>query len=252
MKLYRTLALFILCLTGLMTNSAVAQTRVQHSGDAMGSIVSGDIQTTRTTAQKTSGFSPITQLRARYTSRPLLAVGELLEIDTDQRSIRVLIDRERSVIPNALDVNARKVGTLDEVLDNEFPTSRTFVLSLRTLIKDARPGKQQQPLAVDGKVDDDSRNLKLTDFHVGDHVSVLYRMSSSPEKPARVLTFCQVDPKQKKYYLDHNPFAPRRNVFAGETDEPEKRTRRVLEALTADKVTTETIRGGVRQMIPIQ
>ena len=146
-----------------------------------------------------------------YTSRPLLAVGQLKEMDRATSSVLVAIDRERSVIPNVLISRARRQEKEAELLDREFPPERRFKLTQRTLYLDARASQKKPETRADtGRIADDEQRLRWEDFQPDDHVTVLYKLRPKADRDPLVLSFSKVDADQKDFELDFNPFGKER------------------------------------------
>lgn len=154
--------------------------------------------------------------KAVYTSRPLMAVGDIKAIDSGTSTVVVAIDRNLSALPRVLQHNAKERGVLQELLAREFPAERPFLLTRRTMFIDARIDReklQANPEALK-KFDQDKQLIKLSDFKVGDRVSVLFQMNPTAGAGARAINLCKQDPKRRDYTVDFEPspkFALRRS-----------------------------------------
>jgi hypothetical protein len=141
-----------------------------------------------------------------FTSRPLLAVGTIKKMDLVTSRVQVLIDRKRSSLPRVLKIKAEKSDQLESILDQEFPEVRSFLLHDRTLGLDARLDMRRNQVRADsGRIHEDRQFLPVESFKPGDSVSVLFRMSSTPDHIARVLTISKVDPAQENFEADFRP-----------------------------------------------
>ena len=154
-----------------------------------------------------------------YTSRPLLAVGVIKEMDRATSSVLLTIDRERSQMPNILMHRAKKAGKENELLDREFPAERRFSLSPRTMFLDARESQKKEAVRAEtGKMAEDAQQLEWSDFAPGDHATVLYKLRPNPDQPPLVITVSKVDPDQKDFEADFNPSGHKRlyrHVYTG-------------------------------------
>ncbi len=183
---------------------------------AQESTVAEDSPTTRVTISKERierHFKPRPRRSERplYTSRPLLAVGQIKEMDRATSSVLVAIDRELSAIPNVLISHARREEKEAELLDREFPPERRFKLTQRTLYLDARASEKKPETRADtGQIAEDKQRLRWGDFKPDDHVTVLYKLRPKADRDPLVLSFSKVDADQKDFELDFNPFGMER------------------------------------------
>jgi len=190
-----------------------------------------------TTGTMTVTPRPTPPIRPDYTSRPILAVGTIKSIDTATSSVVLLVDRDRSSLPNILRVRAREAGLEQMLLDREFPPERRYTLTPRTILLDTRETTATLPanLRQDKKID-------LADFRPGEWVSVLYRMRQNPDLQPGLYNMSKVDPN-RTFQVDYNPMGmgARPSFIRGgshgdlrTTDPLERRTR------TRDAATTRT------------
>ncbi len=141
-----------------------------------------------------------------YTSRPLVAIGTIKEIDLQASRVVVIIDRKQSSLPRVLRINAEKAGQLDSILEREFPKERCFLIHDRTLGLDARMDMRKNQVRADtGKIHEDRQFLPLKSFGPGDRVSVLFRMPMTSGLPARILTISRVDSGRQDFDADFRP-----------------------------------------------
>jgi len=131
-------------------------------------------------------------------SRPIMAVGTLKSIDSATSTVVIAINRRLSCIPHIMVIRAQQAGKDKELFDKELPPQRTFHLTPRTMILDARPNPNKTPAkAVSGKLQNqDQELLKFSDFKPGDPVGVLYRMGFIPGEDPLPLNFCRLNPGQ--------------------------------------------------------
>jgi hypothetical protein len=164
-----------------------------------------DGTTSLTTATRARTVTP----RGGYSNRPILAVGTLQEIHPSSMTLTVAIDRKLSSMPTALTASLKRLGTEQEVLDREFPPQRTFHWLRMTTFIDGRPSPDRpQTPATTGRILEDRQRIKPEDLKVGERVSVLYRMPTTPNAQPTVLTISRVDPNQQVFEVDFNPLGP--------------------------------------------
>ena len=141
-----------------------------------------------------------------YTSRPLVAIGTIKEIDLQASRVVVIIDRKQSSLPRVLRINTEKTGQLDSILKREFPKERCFLIHEKTLGLDARLDMRTNQVRADtGKIHEDRQFLPLKSFGPGDRVSVLFRMTMTSDRPARVLTISKVNSGRQDFDADFRP-----------------------------------------------
>lgn len=147
-----------------------------------------------------------------YSARPILAVGDLTDVNLTSRTITLAIDRSLSSLPHVLTAMAKRKGVLDKLLNRELPTSRTFAITRTTQLMDpARTGERTSPLLTQRQRLERQR-LKLEELHPGTRVSVLFRYHPDPKTPAGVLNVV-VQPRELKNFdadyravpILHNP-----------------------------------------------
>jgi len=175
----------------------------------------GRTATTVTIARRTApaafrpaadGATTLTALQWQriYTSRPLLAVGTLEAVDTAASSVTLAVDRRLSLMPHIMEVRARREGVLEAARTVLFPPRRTFALTPRTMLIDARGGRHQVP-ATSGRIDRDPQRVPLSAFRPGMRVGVIFQIRPDPRTAPLVKTLSILDPRQASYELDFNP-----------------------------------------------
>jgi hypothetical protein len=155
-----------------------------------------------------------------FTSRPLLAVGTLKQIDSASSTVLVAIDRKLSSIPSVLTLNAQQGGVAQAIIDREFPPERIFKIHRRTYLRDARPlAKRDQPAEqIRQKLPHQRDRIGFGDFKPGERVGVLYRIRPGQPDDPIMLSFSKLDPDQMDFSVDFNPLRNRR----GERPQPPK------------------------------
>lgn len=148
----------------------------------------------RTLAPPTSGT-----LKA-YSSRPLMAVGDLLAVNLTNRTVTVAIDRARSSLPAPLVTAAARLGELEKLKNREFPARRTFPIGLTTSLLDERLLAQHPEWQTDTEKERLQKiTIKLNDFKPGQRVSVLFITHPDPSLPPTVLNVKKQDPARTDY-----------------------------------------------------
>ena len=137
--------------------------------------------------------------RPDFTSRPILAVGTIQSIDSATSSVVLLVDRDRSSLPNILRVRSRAAGLEQMLLDREFPPERRYTLTPRTLFLNTRGTTATLPANPRR-----GKNIDLADFRPGEWVSVLYRMRQNPDLQPSLYNMSKIDPS-RTLKVDYNP-----------------------------------------------
>lgn len=138
--------------------------------------------------------------RPDFTSRPILAIGTIESIDSATSSVLLLIDRDRSSLPNILRVRARKAGLEQMLLNRELPPARRYTITPRTLFLDTRATTPTLPADRS-----QGKKIDLSNFRPGEWVSVLYRMRRNPDLQPALFNMSKVDPN-RTFEVDYNPF----------------------------------------------
>lgn len=167
--------------------------------------VAADGSTTVTTRTYGSIASPLTNDKLGvYTSRPLLAVGDVKEVNLTSQTITLQIDRALSSLPHVLEVQAKKKGVLDKLLDRVFPAERTFFIRRTTLLIDGT-GKTRVSALASPRERLERTRLKLEDFHPGDRVSLLFRYHENEATPPAVMNVSKQSRERRDYAADYRP-----------------------------------------------
>lgn len=138
-----------------------------------------------------------------HTSRPLMAVGDIVSVDLTSRTVVLTIDRAHSSLPHILQENAEKKKVLEKLIEREFPAQRSFPINRTTLLADPEraPGKrmetEREHLAREV--------IRLEDFQPGDHVSVLFRQGMTPDDPPWVFNMIKQPRGRTDYAADYRP-----------------------------------------------
>ena len=174
----------------------------------------------------------------RETTRAAIAVGTLAEINPASGTITLAIDAEKSRLPRSLKARFTDKNKLEIFTRRQFPPRRTFALAPTTLFVDARDANRKQVPASSGNIATDQGILKLTDFSVGERVSVMFRISNSTDthQPVRAINLSKV-PADKTY------FSPDFDPLEGKKIAVQRRTTDTLitsATLRIDSATTDS------------
>lgn len=193
-------------------------------------------------------------LPAVHTSRAILAVGTLEHLDTatSTSTVTLRIDRNRSSLPRYLLTQAVKASNIRDIVETQLPERREFVLSEHTWFFDGRDSQSlPQVPALSGRIQEDPQLLSIQDFEVGQTVGILFRMSSDPSQPAKVLNMSLLEPDQTGMRVDYHPISgrpqPMLELNETTTSMPSARPERVeLPASPAKRAPDETDRQGLK------
>lgn len=141
------------------------------------------------------------------TTRPALAVGTLTEINQASGTITLAVDPERSALPRALRAQLRDRAKVEAVQAEQFTPQRTFKLGTTTLYIDGRTTGVRQMPAKDGLIPKDPSLIKLSDFKVGEAVSVMFRLTplDDAQELASAINLTKVPPQRKRFSADLEP-----------------------------------------------
>lgn len=138
-----------------------------------------------------------------YTGRPLLAVGDVVSVDPTSHTVTLAIQRDLSSLPHVLELQAKKKGVYEKLLEREFPATRTFFVSRFTQILDGNRHDSRSARMETNRERLAQITIKLDDLHPGDRVSLAYRMNENPATPPAVYNISKQDPARRNYEADY-------------------------------------------------